>query len=181
MAVQKIAAAASTLAASLVTSVGNALADAYQSMTNSGTALGSACAAAAKLKLPTVVSQSDVDAIVDAISTRLQWAGTARERTAKSEMRAIVATHATLPEAITALRSASGRCGLAESVKLARYLRDGKSVKAAVTAMTTHVEAKRDPREGIRRSLQSFFNATRDSKRKDRDVVMQACIHFAGQ
>lgn len=169
-----------TLKADTVTSLVTSFAKAFNAARNSGSALADFCAAALAAKLAVEPAAADVEAIVDGIAVKLAWAGTPRERQSKSEARALVSQHALLPEGITAFRAATGVCGYHEAVRVARALREHKTVDAAVGSLTAERAAKKaDHDASLTRALQSYFRAMQNGKRKDRAVRMGAVIEFA--
>lgn len=172
----------STLKADVVTTLVTALANGITQARNSGNALADFCAAALGAKLPTNPPAEDVSAIVDALASKMAWDGTSAEKVRKSEARAIVRAHAALPEGITAMRAATGACGYHEAVRVAREInQNGGNASAAVATLTAPAGKKKADHDGkILRALQSYWNALRDSKRKDRTERM-AIIESAAQ
>jgi hypothetical protein len=173
--------AQSTLAPKVVTLVVTSLAEAITQAKNSAGSLISFCTAAAKAGLKTTVDEPDVVAIVDALSAKLGWNGTPREKVSKSEARSIVRQHALLPEAITAVRTATGSCGYHDAVKVARLIKEHGNISDAVTAMTTKKEAaKTDPKVAAARGLKLWYASVRDgAKSAKQKATMAAIVNFA--
>ena len=171
----------STLAPKVVTLVVTALAESITQAKNSAGALVAFCTAAAKAGLKTTVAEPDVVAIVDALSLKLGWNGTAREKVSKSEARSIVRQHALLPEAITAVRTATGSCGYHDAVKVARLIKEHGNVGDAVAAMTAKKEAtKTDPKVAASRGLKVWYASVRDgAKSAKQKATMAAIVNFA--
>lgn len=166
----------STLAANVVTTLVTALAEGIAAAKNSGTALLGFCTAAAKAKLPKTPTESDVVAIVDALSSKLGWNGTPREKVSKSEARNLVRQHAYLPEAMTALRSSAyGVCGYHDAVKLSRLIKSEGNVPAAVKAMNTKAEAvAADTGKRFELALQAHYQTVSESRAKDKTAKLAA-------
>jgi len=171
----------STLAPKVVTLVVTALAESITQAKNSAGALVAFCTAAAKAGLKTTVAEPDVVAIVDALSLKLGWNGTAREKVSKSEARSIVRQHALLPEAITAVRTATGSCGYHDAVKVARLIKEHGNVGDAVIAMTTKKEAaKIDPAVRVVSALKALYASVRDAKKTPRRTEeLKLILNFA--
>ncbi len=173
----------STLKPSVITTVVTALAASITSAKNSAVSLLEFCKVAGKSGLPITPSEADVVTIVDALSAKIGWAGTPREKVSKSEARSLVRQHALLPEAITAVRSATGSCGYHDAVKIARLIKEHGNVGDAVIALTTVKEAaKVDPKIKAQNGLKAFYNATRDgAKSTKRTKLMSLIVNFANE
>src|SRR5208282_2697090 len=173
----------STLSTKVVTTVVTVLADAITQAKNSAGALVAFCTAAAKAGIPKTVPEPDVVAIVDALSLKLGWNGTPREKVSKSEARSLVRQHALLPEAITAVKAATGSCGYHDAVKVARLIKEHGNVGDAVIAMTTKKEAaKVDPKVKAANGLKAWYAATRDgAKSAKRTKLMSLIVNFANE
>ena len=170
--------AISTLAPKVITTVVTALAESISTAKNSAGALISFCTAAAKAGLPITVPEPDVVAIVDALAAKLGWNGTPREKVSKSEARSLVRQHALLPEAITAVRKATGSCGYHDAVKVARAIKEHGNIGDAVLALTTKKEAaKSDPRVSAERALKNWYNAVRDGAKGQKRTKLMSLIH----
>jgi predicted trehalose synthase len=157
----------STLGANVVTTVVTALAESLTAAKNSGTALQSFCTAAAKAKFPALPNEADVVAVVDALSAKLGWNGTAREKVSKSEARNIVRQHAKLPELMTALRtSAYGACGYHDAVKLCRLMKSEGNVSAAVAKFNEPSASKPvDTLARLTTALQAHYQSILEEKK----------------
>jgi hypothetical protein len=176
----KTEAPAVTLTSQVVTTLVTSFGKAYTAARNSGSALADFCAAALAAKLPAVPAAQDVEAIVDGIAKMLEWSGTPRERQNKSEARAIILAHASLPEGITAFRTETGACGYHDAVKIARQIPKSGSAGAAVLELTAERAAKKaDYDAGLTRALQTYYRAMQNSKRKDRLARMQTVVDCA--
>ena len=157
----------SSLSASIVTTVVTALADSITTAKNSGSALTAFCTAAAKAKFPVIPNEADVVAVVDKLSEKLGWNGTAREKVSKSEARNIVRQHAKLPELMTALRSSEyGACGYHDAVKLARLFKEQGNVPATIVAFLKKGEAKPvDTLARLATALQAHYQSVSEEKK----------------
>jgi|SRR5208282_511929 len=173
----------STLSTKVVTTVVTVLADAITQAKNSAGALVAFCTAAAKAGIPKTVPEPDVVAIVDALSLKLGWNGTPREKVSKSEARSLVRQHALLPEAITAVRSATGSCGYHDAVKIARLIKEHGNIGDAVLALTSKKEtAKTDPRVKAASALKTWYGAVRDGKKSPKRIeLMKLITSFANE
>ncbi len=171
----------STLAPKVVTTVVTALAEAITQAKNSAGALVAFCTTAAKAGFPKIPSEPDVVAVVDALSAKLGWNGTPREKVSKSEARSIVRQYMLLPEAITAVRAATGSCGYHDAVKVARLIKDKGNIGDAVTAMTEKKQAaKTDPKMAASRGLKVWYASLRDgAKTAKAKAAMAAIVNFA--
>ena len=121
------------------------------------------------------MEKQDIEAIVDVIAGRLSWAGTGRERANKSDARAIISTHALLPEAIVAYKTATGQCGYHEAVKVARKLRDLGNVEAAVNAVVTPAAKKKaDHDTRFASAIKSYFTALQNGSVASCHTIIEA-------
>lgn len=161
----------STLKAATVTTLVTALAESLTTAKNSGSALVSFCTVAAKAKFPATPIEADVVAVVDALSAKLGWNGTAREKVSKSEARNIVRQHAYLPELMTALRaSVYGACGYHDAVKLSRLMKEHGNVAAAVAAFITKPAKKEsavDQVAKLTKIVQSLYQEVSENKKSE--------------
>lgn len=171
----------STLKPNVVTTVVTALAEAITQAKNSAGALLDFCKAAAKGGFPKIPSEADVVLVADQLSAKLNWAGTAREKVSKSEARSLIRQHALLPEAITAVRAATGSCGYHDAVKIARLIKEHGNVGDAVQALTTKKEAaKVDPALRATNALKTWYSAIRDGRKTPKRIEqMKAIVNFA--
>jgi hypothetical protein len=176
----------STLNASVITNVVTALAESITTAKNSASALVSFAQAAAKAKFPRTPNEADVVAVVDALSAKLGWNGTPREKVSKSEARNIVRQHAYLNELQTALRaSPHGACSYHDAVKLCRLMKSEGSVGAAVLAFNTKAEAKPvDADKKFKTALQSFYQVVSEEKgskaKTAKLAALRACAEALG-
>ena len=172
-----------TLKAAVVTSIVTALAASITAAKNSAVSLLEFCKAAGKAGLPITPNEADVVTIVDALSAKIGWAGTPREKVSKSEARSLVRQHALLPEAITAVKSATGACGYHDAVRIARLIKEHGNVGDAVIALTTKKEASVvDPKVKAQNGLKALYNATRDgAKSPKRTKTMSLIVNFANE
>lgn len=156
----------STLSAAIVTTVVTALADSLTNAKNSGLTLLDFCKAATKAKFPPVPIEADVVAVVDALSAKLGWNGTPREKVSKSEARNLVRQHAYLPELMTALRASEhGACGYHDAVKLCRLMKSEGNVSAAVIKFNTKAEPKAvDMAKRFETALQGLYQSISEEK-----------------
>ena len=159
--------AVSSLTSAVVTTVVTALAESLTAAKNSGTALTTFCAAAAKAKFPKTPAEADVVAVVDKLSEKLGWNGTAREKVSKSEARNIVRQHAHLPELMTALRASEyGACGYHDAVKLTRIFAKAETVPATIVQFLTKGEAKPvDTLARLTSALQAHYQSVLEEKK----------------
>jgi hypothetical protein len=157
----------STLTSAVVTTVVTALAESLNAAKNSGSALTTFCAAAAKAKFPMIPNEADVVAVVDKLSEKLGWNGTAREKVSKSEARNIVRQHAKLPELMTALRASEyGACGYHDAVKLARIFPKAGNVPATIAQFLTKKEAAPvDTLARLAAALQAHYQSVCEEKK----------------
>lgn len=176
----------SKLGAGVITTVVTALAESISNAKNSATALVSFAAAAAKAKFPRTPDEADVVAVVDQLSAKLGWNGTAREKVNKSEARNIVRQHAYLNELQTALRASPyGACGYHDAVKLCRLMKEHGNVGAAVLAFNTKAAPKPvDQDKKFKTALQSFYQAVSEEKaskaKTARLAALRACAEALG-
>ena len=179
----KVEKTTSTLAPKVVTTVVTALAASITSAKNSAVSLLEFCKAAGKARLPITPNEADVVTIVDQLSTKIGWAGTKREKVSKSEARSLVRQHALLPEAITAVRSATGSCGYHDAVKIARLIKEHGNVGDAVIALTTVKEAaKVDPKVKAQNGLKAWYSSVRDgAKSPKRTKLMSLIVNFSNE
>ena len=156
----------SSLSAAIVTTLVTSLSDALTNAKNSGSALNAFCAVAAKAKFPKIPNEADVVAVVDALSAKIGWNGTPREKVNKSEARNIVRQHAYLPELQTALRASEyGHCGYHDAVKLCRLLKSEGNVAGAVIKFNAKPEAKPvDQAKKFESALQAFYQSISEEK-----------------
>lgn len=168
----------STLAPAILATLGTALRNGATAALNAGSLLADFLAACVGAKLPALVPPEDVSAIANA-AYPADSADPKVLKVRRSEARNIVRAHASLPEGITALRTAAGKCGYNQTVALARRLSNGESVASAVAAMVTPMHGKVDHDAKLGRALQAFWNASRDGKRKTRLERMAATEAFA--
>lgn len=156
----------STLTAAIVTTLVTSLSDALTNAKNSGGALLTFCTTATKAKFPKTPDEADVVAVVDALSAKIGWNGTPREKVSKSEARNIVRQHAYLPELMTALRtSVHGACGYHDAVKLCRLMKSEGSVGAAVVKFNTKAEPKAvDTAKRFETALQALYQSISEEK-----------------
>ena len=176
----------STLSTAIVTTVVTALAESLTAAKNSGSALTVFCTAAAKAKFPMIPNEADVVAVVDKLSEKLGWNGTAREKVSKSEARNIVRQHAKLPELMTALRASEyGACGYHDAVKLARIFPKAGNVPATIVQFLTKGEAK--PVDTLARfttALQAHYQSVSEEKKgadkTKKLAALRACAEAFG-
>lgn len=168
----------SSLSAAVVTTVVTALAESLTNAKNSGTALISFCNAAAKAKFPKTPNEADVVAVVDALSLKMGWNGTAREKVSKSEARNLVRQHAFLPELQTALRASEyGACGYHDAVKLCRLMKSEGSVGAAVLKFNTKPAPKEaDTAKRFETALQAHYQTVSEMKKGAEKTKMLAAL-----
>ncbi len=160
--------------------IGSALRTAVDNARYSGSALATFCTVAKDNALPAVVPAETVDAIVDAYADGATWKGTDAEKVRKSEARALVAAHALLPEGMQAYRTATGGCGYTDAVKVARAIRKGGTVEAAMAELTADGKAtKASPDDKMVKALNAYHKAIREGKRKDKATRLAAIEAFA--
>jgi hypothetical protein len=171
----------STLSQSVITTLVSALADGIVSARNSGKALLQFCNAAAKAKLPKTPNESDVVALTDALSAKLGWNGTPREKVSKSETRNIIRQHAFIPELQTALiASPYGVCGYHDTVKLCRLMKSEGSIGAAVKAFNTVKAGKAaDTAKRFELALQAHYQTVSESKSSKKSAQLAALRQVA--
>jgi hypothetical protein len=157
----------STLNNTVVTAVVTALSASLTAAKNSGLTLLDFCKAAAKAKLPKTLPEPDVVAIVDALSAKMGWAGTPREKVSKSEARNLIRQHAYLPELMDALRASEyGQCGYHDAVKLCRLMKSEGNVAAAVAKFNTKAEpVQADTFAGMVSAIQKRYQFILEQKR----------------
>ena len=178
----KVEKTTSTLTPKVVTSVVTFLGEAITTAQNSATTLVDAFRGMAKAGFPKIPSEADVVLVADALSAKLGWAGTAREKVSKSEARSLLRQHMLLPEGITALRaSAYGRCGYHDAVKLARGIKEHGNIGDAVMALNTKREAAAvDPALRVTNALKSWYAGIRDGRKSPKRIEqMKAIVNFA--
>lgn len=170
--------AISSLSTSTVTTIVTALAESLTAAKNSGTALTTFCAAAAKAKFPKAPAEADVVAVVDKLSEKLGWNGTAREKVSKSEARNIVRQHAHLPELMTALRASEyGACGYHDAVKLTRIFAKAETVPATIAAFLMKGESKPvDTLARLTSALQAHYQSVLEEKKGSEKTAKLAAM-----
>ena len=168
----------STLSTAIVTTVVTALAESLTAAKNSGSALTVFCTAAAKAKFPTIPNEADVVAVVDKLSEKLGWNGTAREKVSKSEARNIVRQHAKLPELMTALRTSEyGACGYHDAVRLCRIFPKAETIPATITAFLTKSEGKPvDTLARLTSALQAHYQSVLEEKKGSEKTAKLAAM-----
>lgn len=160
-----------TVTPATLNKLGKALRAGVTNALNAGNMLADFLAECVGANLPAKPDDATVESIVNAYADGAGWDDkTAKVR--KSEARNIVKAHATLAEGIAAYRAAAGKCGYDKTVQLARKLASGDTPEAAVKSLTAK-GTESSPDEKLTRALQSYWNACRDSKRKDRDARMK--------
>jgi len=176
----------SSLSAAIVTTLVTALGDALTNAKNSGTALNSFCQVAAKAKFPKIPNEADVVAVVDALSAKLSWNGTPREKVSKSEARNIVRQHAYLPELQAALRASEyGHCGYHDAVKLCRLLKSEGNIAGAVIKFNTKPKQAEVDMSGLfGKALQRMYQNVSEEKsgktKSKRLAALVACAEVFG-
>lgn len=176
--------AATTLDSKSVTMIVTKFAEGYRTAAASGLALNNFFAACVGAKLPDHPAEADVQYLADAITKEMGWIGTAREKQNRSDCRAVVRSHAFLPEAMQLLRSqADGRCGYHDVTKLARALPkhdwDPTAAVAAMLAPTESTAVKPDVKFG--KAVLSYWKSLRDGKRKDKAARMTSLEALASE
>ena len=173
----------STLSASVVTKVVTALAASITAATNSAVSLLEFCKTAGKAGLGKTVAEPDVLRIVDELAATIGWNSIDPKiaKVRKSEARSLLRQHAYLPEAITAVRSATGSCGYHDAVKIARLIKEHGNVGDAVLALTTKKEAaKVDPAVRVANALKTWYVSVRDGRKTPkRTELMKNIMSFA--
>jgi hypothetical protein len=160
-----------TVTPAILNKLGKSLRTGVTNALNAGNMLADFLAECMGAGLPVKPDDAMVEGIVTAYADGAGWDDkTAKVR--KSEARNIVKAHASLSEAIVAYRAAKGKCGYDATVQLARKLASGDTPEAAVKSLTAK-GTESSPDEKLQRALQSYWNACRDSKRKDRDARMK--------
>ena len=172
-----------TLAPNVVTTLVTALAECITNARGSGAALIPFCNAAAKAKLPANPSEPDIAVIVDNVASKLGWndAKYKRGRQSKSEARAIVRNHAIIPELRTALQaSPHGAAGYHDMVKLARSMKDHKTVRAAVLAFNTRAAAKKaDTLASLERAVKAHYKTVSNMRSDKKNKLLVVLAEFA--
>lgn len=173
----------SSLTATVVTKVVTALASSITNAKNSASALLEFCKAAKAAGFPSIPSEADVVKVVDELSAKIGWNATSREKVSKSEARSLVRQHALLPEAITAVKAATGSCGYHDAVKIARLIKEHGNVGDAVIALTTVKEAaKVDPKVKAQNGLKAWYASVRDgAKSPKRTKLMSLIVNFSNE
>jgi len=166
---------ASTLATSVVTTIVTALAAGITAAKNSGSALVEFCKVAGKA-LPKTPVESDVIAIAKALSVKMGWEGSKRERQNMSEARALIRQHAYLQEGMTALRASEyGACGYHDLVSFARSLKEVGNVAAAVKLFNTTKKAKKaDTGHKLELAVQAHYQTVSESKSSSKRAQLAA-------
>ena len=168
-------AVATTLDAKTVTTIVTEFAKGYRTAQASGLALNNFFAACVGAKLADHPAETDVNFLADAITKEMGWTGTAREKQNRSDCRAVIRSHAFLPEAMQILRAqADGRCGYHDVTKLARSLPKHEwhpdAAVAALLAPSDSTPAKPDAK--FAKAVLSYWKSLRDGKRKDKATRM---------
>jgi hypothetical protein len=168
----------STLGQAVLQTVVTALAESLTNAKNSASALIGFCNAAAKAKLAKTPDEADVVAIVDALSAKLGWNGTPREKVSKSEARNLVRQHAFLPELQTALRASEhGACSYHDAVKLSRLMKDHGNVSAAVAAFNTKApKQESDTLKRFTAALQAHYQTVSEMKAGKAKTAMLSAL-----
>ena len=170
------------LADRLVTSLVTVLGDSIRTATDTAGALIAFSTAASKLHFAPNVPEAHASQLADALSAKLGWAGTPREKVNKSEARAIIRQHSVIPELVTAMRAKYGKCGYHDAVKVCRLIPKcendlGKAVKQFGA---TPEPGKSDPEGNAKRALKSLYNSMRDARKTDkRTAQMKVIAAFA--
>ena len=176
--------AAPTLGAKLLSTVAELFSSAIGSATSVKATMIDACKAASKAGLPANPSEPDVIAIVNLIAESRGWTNPKynREKQSKSDARALIRSHAELPEGITALVAANYPDNYGNVVKLARLIAKGNSIRQAVQAFKPGEGTKSDPAARAQAALKSWYKSLRDGRKTDkRTELMQSIARFAEQ
>jgi hypothetical protein len=172
------------LADKLVTSLVTVLSDSIKTATDTAGALIAFSTAASKLGFATEVPEAHASQLADALSAKMGWAGTAREKVNKSESRAIIRQHSVIPELIVAMRAKYGKCGYHDAVKVCRLIpKCDNDLTKAVKQFGVVPDAKAtDHNANAERAIKSLYAATRDARKTDkRTNELKIILDFAAE
>lgn len=142
--------------------IAHAFCSALDNVGNTGSIVTQVCDVARSIMRGKPIPEADMAAIVDDIAAARKWKGPAL-KVRSSEARTVLATYAELPEAIKAAQH-KGACNWHFALKMARLIKKGKSVTAAVSAARKASTREEVPIEGrIASLLKRMF---KDSPRK---------------
>jgi hypothetical protein len=135
---------------------------------NTGNLVTQVCETANKYLKGAEISDADMSSIGHDIAKARNWKGPAA-RSRLSEVRVVLRASSTLPEAIKAYASKASKCDWHTSMKLARCLNRGESVKTAVSSAfvsnTTKQTSKSTPQGRTAGALKSWFKLAKGDKK----------------
>jgi hypothetical protein len=172
------------LADKLVTTIVTVLSDSIKTATDTAGALIAFSTAAAKLGFAAEVPDAHASQLADALSVKLGWNGTPREKVNKSEARAIIRQHAQIPELVVAMRAKYGKCGYHDAVKVCRLIpKCDNDLGKAVKQFGVVPDAKAtDYNANAMRAIKSLYAATRDARKTDkRTSELKLILGFAAE
>lgn len=140
---------------------------AISSAENSGSLVTQVCDAANKYARGEQIGDEDIAAIGHAVAKERGWKGRSL-KSRLSEVRVVLRAYTTLPEAIEAFIAKAKCCDWHTSMKLARRLNKGDSVKQAVTAafQKNGQSKKSTPQGRTAAGLKAWYKAARPDKQK---------------
>jgi hypothetical protein len=147
-----------------------AFSDAFDSAENTGSVLTQVCNVAHKYIGDGTLTDDDTSAIVRGIVEHRRWPKD-QVPARSSEVRTILAAHATLPRAIAAFRERVRVCNWHQAVKLAREIRNAKgnitkAVTAAVSASKRGSQSKGSTPQGrTAAALKAWFKVAKGERR----------------
>lgn len=175
---------APTLGSKILSAVADLFATAIGNATSVRATVIDACKAASKAGLPAEPSEPDVRAIVNLIAEARGWSNPkyTREKQSKSDARALIRSHASLPEGIAAMLSAGYPDNYANVVRLARAIVKQGSIKEAVKSLKPGEGTATDPAQRAASALRSWYKSLRDGRKTEkRQALMAALARFADE
>lgn len=149
--------------------VTTAVCDALSSKENTGSIVTLVCNAARAIMKGKPFPVADMAAICEDVAIARGWKGKSKP-VRMSEVKTLLCSYAKLPEAIK-LAQARGPCNWHMAMKMARVIKDGKSVQTAVTEASR--KKKKAPRDQFERLTDAMRKLYKESKGK-RKALLQA-------
>lgn len=156
-----------TLSSTARSAIVSTFVSAISSAENSGSLVTQVCDAANKYARGEQIAESDISAIGSAVAKERGWKGRSL-KSRLSEVRVVLRSYATLPEAIEAFIAKAKSCDWHTSMKLARRLNKGDSVKQAVAAaFEKNGQSKKSTPQGrTAAGLKAWYKVARPDKQK---------------
>lgn len=158
-----------TLSSTARSAIVSTFVSAISSAENSGSLVTQVCDAANKYARGLPIGDEDIAAIGHGVAKERGWKGRSL-KSRLSEVRVVLRSYATLPEAIEAFIAKARNCDWHTSMKLARRLNKGDSVKQAVAAAFEQQKngqsKKSTPQGRTAAALKAWFKTARPDKQK---------------